>query len=257
MQTNEAMSPSELVCKAAKLTPKGLARAPVGGRCAMCGASHVAGEEIVPFEPLATFTDWQALRAPQSRVICRWCHGVWTRDFTQTHLKSIVCADGVFPAASNDHLAYWLLNPPDGPWVFLQGDQKVQHVVWRAPVNLSREVYQIRAGESILTVRRESLQAGAMAAKELADKATELRGAKRGAPYKSPFVSLSRDRDSPSQGALRPELLRHASSDPLTAKNIATIHSLTAGELWALTSVLYAINPNRPEPKFNQEDVAP
>ncbi|MCM3609532.1 hypothetical protein M4D49_29080 [Cupriavidus pauculus] len=239
---------SELACRAIGREPKGTFIAQEAGACAMCGRRHETGESVVPFQPQASFTDWTALRAPASQFICKWCDAVWDRDFTQTYLKTIVCEAGVFPAASNDHLAYWIMNPPEGRWLFLQGDQKIQHVVWRAPVNRSREVFQVRAGESVLTIRSRQLHAGLAAVKGLAAKATELRGVKRGAPFKSPFISLSRDLDSPSQGVLRRELYAHAAEDPLTAQNIAIVGALTGGELWALTSILYAKNPHRPEP---------
>ncbi len=243
----EILYASELACQAVGRRPRGSAVAKDGGACAMCGRPHGPGDSVVDFEPQSSFTDWAALRSPSSRLICVWCDGVWDRDFTQAYLKTIVCREGVFPAARNDHLAYWIMNPPEGPWLFLQGDQKIQHVVWRAPVNHSREVFQVRAGEAVLTIRTKQLQAGVAAVKALAAKATELRGSKRGAPLKSPFVSLSRDLDSPSQGVLRRELHAHAGNDPETARNIATVSAMTSGELWALTSLLYAKDPHRPD----------
>lgn len=208
---------------------------------------------MVAFEPSISFTDWASLKAPGSRHLCLWCDAVRDRDFTQTFLKTVITSEGIFPAASNDHLAYWHLNPPQGPWLFLQGDQKIQHVVWRASVNLNPAVYQVRAGDSCLTIRRQHVMAGVIAAKALAATATHLRGTKRGAPLKSPFVRLSRDLDSPSQGFLRHELIAHGRGDSETAGHISTINRLTAGELWALTSVLYAQSPHKPQPILAKE----
>lgn len=202
---------------------------------------------VVPFTPAPSFTDYPALLHPESSDICRWCDAVWNRDFTQSYLKTVITDEGIYPAASNDHLAYWLTNPPAGSWLFLQGDQKVQHLVWRTPVNTSQEVFQVRFGELIFTIRREHLMAGAKAASELAQVATALRGATRGAAFKSPFISLSRDVDSLRQGQLRAELLVAAQTDPRVRELCATISSLTAGELWGLTAVLYAANPNKPQ----------
>lgn len=239
---------SELACKAAGRSPVGEHQATEIGRCAMCARPHEQGESVAAFNPLTSFTDWASLKAPASTSICRWCKSVWDRSFTQTWLKTVVTPEGIFPAARNDHLAYWMLNPPQGPWLFLQGDQKIQHVVWRAPVNYSPDFYFVRAGESLLSIRRQHLRDGVEAVRALAATATQLRAAKRGAPLKSPFLTLSRDRDAPSQGALRHELLKHAQTDKDTARQVDVVGNLTAGELWALTAVLYAADPHRPDP---------
>lgn len=242
----DVMFPTELACSAIGREPSTRNITATDCTCAMCGRPLPTGSAFAPFEPQVSFTDYTALRSPASNVICPWCDETWDRDFTQTWLKTIICREGIFPAASNDHLAYWLLNPPSGDWIFLQGDQKVQHVIWRAPINRSQEIFQVRAGETLLTIRRKHLQRGAEAARDLAAVATDLKEPKRGAPFKSPFLSLSRDRDSPSQGVLRPELYKHAGTDRRTHQHIDTINALTAGELWALTAVLYAQNPTRP-----------
>lgn len=239
--------PSQFACEAAGQPASVGTPAHAGGACAFCARPHQVGEPVVDFQPGNTFTDWAALKAPGSRYLCVWCDAVRSRDFTQTYLKTVITREGVFPAASNDHLAYWHLNPPEGPWLFLQGDQKIQHVVWRAVVNTSTDVYLVRAGDTCLTIRRGHVELGAHAAKALAATATELRQAKRGAPLKSPFVSLSRDMDSPSQGFLRRELIEHGRTHAQTAQQIKVINSLTAGELWALTSVLYAKSPSKPQ----------
>lgn len=249
------ISPSQIAVQAANMTTRGLAKAQTHGRCAMCGTQHQAGADVVPFLPPETFMDYAAMRAPESKEMCVYCDAVWCRDFAQTYLKTIVCDEGVFPAASNDHLAYWLLNPPKGAWLFLQGDQKIQHVVFRAPVNHSQEVYQVRMGDAVLTVRREMLIAGAEAARELSDVATQLRRQtnKKAPALKSPFHSLSRDCDSQTQGQLRIELIKEAQTNQRVASLANTISKLTAGELWGLTSVLYAANPTKPEPKISKE----
>lgn len=221
------------------------------GRCAMCGHGYTSGQRVSPFAPPPTFMDYPALAASSSRYVCRFCDAVGTKAFMQTHLKTVMCAEGIFPAASNDHLAHWLQNPPCGNWLFIQGDQKVQHQVWRAPVNTSTDMFKVRAGELVLTVRRDWMMRGLHAAQQLARIATDLRTAKsgsaRGAPLKSPFVSLSRDIDSCSQGQLRHELVAHAVADEETRLHVRVINALTAGELWGLTSVMYAKNPHRPE----------
>lgn len=247
------ISPSKIGCMAIGKGPAKGIPAATAGACAMCGQHHEAGTEVVAFKPPDSFTDWAALKTPTSKVICRWCAQVSEKFWMQKCLKSIVTMDGVFKAASNEDLAYWLTNPPqNGPWLFLQGDQQMQHVIWRAPVNWSPLIFQIRAGETILTIRHEHLMQGIESAKALTEKANELqklaRKGKRGAPFKSPFVVLDRDRQALSQGTLRTELMDHAKEDAQTAAHIRNITQMTPGELWALTSVLYAANTKPSEP---------
>jgi CRISPR type IV-associated protein Csf1 len=248
------ISPSQIAAKAARLAPSGMFRAPAPGLCAMCGTHYEHGESVSPAVLPETFTDYSALRNQGGDHICGWCTAVMNRDFSQTHLKSVICAEGVFSAASNDHIAYWLMNPPAGAWLFVQGDQKVQHIIFRTPVNHSQDVFQVRLGETVVTIRRAMLAQGKEAANALAAVANDIRfrDGKRGAALKSPFVSLSRDFDALSQGVLRRELLVEAQEKPEVKRLVNIIQKLTAGELWGLTAVLYATNPHRPEPKTSE-----
>lgn len=242
------LSPSELAVRALGRQPIGVQVAKAAGVCAMCGHSHVPGDLVNPFSPEDSFTDYGLLRGRGSKVLCGWCAGVWNQEFTQKLLKTVACSEGIFPAASNNHIAYWLMNPPEGQWLWVQGDQKRQHIVWRAPVNTSREVFHVRFGENDLCLRRAMLQPAVDAARRLAKAASANR---KGAPLKSPFTALSRDMDSNSNGTLRRDLYLLADSGTPEAaqvkEDMALICSLTPGELWALTALLYADNPHRPE----------
>lgn len=212
----------------------------------MCGFAHGEGDPVGPFEPGNLFTDYGALRGPGSDLACGWCLATWTKPFLQRHAKSVICSEGVFPAASNDHLAYWMLNPPAGEWLFIQSDQKMQHLLWRAPVNNGQEIYTVRFGEKLFTLRPRFLREGADAAKRLAER---LSAKRKGAHLKSPFIRLSRDVDTPAHGTLRREAYLLA-SEPDAARDIECLHRLTPGELWGLTAVMYATNPNRPAPSL-------
>lgn len=243
------ISPSKLAAQAAGLSCSGMHAALTHGQCVMCGLEYSVGDKIVPFLPPKSFMDYSALRNQGGSHICGWCNTVWSKVFSQNYLKTVICSEGIFPASSNDHIAYWLLNPPEGQWLFLQSSQKVHHITFRTPINYSRDVYQIRMGENLVTIRRNMLIEGTQAAKELTEVANQIRYAsgKRGTALKSPFVSLSRDFDALSHGALRHDLITKANEMPSLQTHVKTITRLTAGELWALTAVLYALNPHRPE----------
>jgi CRISPR type IV-associated protein Csf1 len=231
------ISPSQIAVQAAGRPPMGVLKAPTSGRCAMCGQTHAEGELVTPFAPEDSFTDYGSLKAPASKVLCGWCAATWNADFTQKALKTVMCKDGVFAAASNADIAYWLKNPPEGQWIWVMGDQKRQHIVWRATVNASTEMFQVRLGESNMTVRRKKVVEAVDAARRLATAASVGR---KGAPLKSPFLRLSRDLDDPSHGAIRRDLHRRAATEPDIQKDIAIVQSCTPGELWALTAALYA-----------------
>jgi len=238
-------SPSKVAIQAAGRSPVAVQQAKGHGICAMCGYPHAAGDAVVPFKPGDdSFTDYAALKGPNSDLICGWCAAAWNIDFTQRALKSVMCADGVFSAASNADIAYWLHNPPTGAWLWIMGDQQRQHIVWRATVNVSTEVFQVRQGENNMTIRRKRVFEALDAAKRLAAVASVGR---KGAPFKSPFVRLSRDLDEPSHGRIRHDLHAKALTDPQVAFDVRLVQSCTPGELWALTAVLYASpNPERP-----------
>jgi CRISPR type IV-associated protein Csf1 len=253
------ISPSQVALQAARRQPLGILSATQDGVCAFCGVAHTQGERVVPFSPEDSFTDYGSLRGSGSKFLCGWCAGTWNVDFTQTALKAVMCSEGVFPSASNADIAYWVMNPPKGKWIWVMGDQKRQHIVWRATVNTSTDIFQVRLGESNMTIRRAKVGQAAAACVRLAAVASEGR---KGAPFKSPFVSLSRDLDSTSHGIIRPDLHRKALDSSIVKADIALVQSCTPGELWALTAVLFpkkeALNapvilPPNLRPIFNKE----
>ncbi|MGF6440143.1 type IV CRISPR-associated protein Csf1 [Paraburkholderia youngii] len=241
------ISPSRLTIEAAGLSPVSTHKAAHAGICAMCGYPYQAGDPVLAFRPESSFTDYGALRGQGNKAIDGWCAATWTREFTQTHGKAVVSRQGVFKAASNNDIAWWLLNPPEGPWLFVQMDQQVQHLFWRAPVNYSRDVFFIQYGEARLTVRRENLARGADAARRLAIVASEGR---KGAALKHPFVRLARELDEPLHGLLRPNLYKIANDRVEVGADIDIVAGLTSGELWGLTAVLYATESAVPERKL-------
>ena len=239
-------SPSEIAVRASGLKAAGVIKAKVAGQCAMCGFSHEKDALIVPFAPGDSFTDFTVLNARHSKVICGWCAQTWKQpDFTQKYTKAVFTKDGVYPAASNAHIAYWLLNPPKGQhWLWTRGDQKRMHIVWRAGVNYSDQVFQIRAGEVNLTIRSHHLRLALESAKDLARMISANR---KGPPFKSPFISLDRDIADMAFSALRTDVLKLAQNDATAADHVAILNACTAGEFWGLSALLYA-SPEKPEP---------
>lgn len=242
------ISPSQFVLTAAGRMPPTGQPARDAGRCAMCGMAHEINDLVLPFAPADSFTDLPSLAAPASRVACVWCIGVWDQDFTQRHAKSVVTADGVFPAAKNDHIAWWLANPPSGPWMMFLSDQKQQHLVWRTPVNAGNDVFQVRFGAKILTIRHTKLQAAVEACREIC---LGLSANRKGAPPKSPYRSLDREIADFRHAQLRKEVYELVQASPQFDPHLQVLLNLTPGEIWALTALLYAKNPEKPEPSLH------
>lgn len=243
------LSPSRIALQAAGRGPVGAFKAKCDGECAFCGHTYSAGDLVMPFAPESSFTDYGSMKSPGSKFLCGWCAGAWNVDFTQKALKTVMCSEGVFPAASNADIAYWLMHPPEGDWIWVMGDQKRQHIVWRATVNTSQEIFQIRQGENNMTIRREHLLAAVKSARTLAVVASTGR---KGPALKSPFMRLSRDLDEPVHGMIRDDLHHLAQIDTQVRFDVRTLQSCTPGELWALTALLYA-DPSavRPQALFS------
>ncbi len=246
------ISPSELLVQATNLPLKGGIPATEDGNCAMCGQSHRKGQLVQPFRPAASFSDLSSLAYKGSKTVCQACIAIWTLDFTQRYAKSVVCSEGLFPAASNDHIAHWLFNPAHPPFLFYLSDQKQQHLAWRAPVNLNRKIFFVRYGFKIFTIRLQHLIDATEACKVLATAISDARRAsgKKGAPVRSPFVSLPRSSDSLTNGTIREDVMRLAQQVPPLMEKVDIILACTPGEIWALSAAIYAKAPHQPQPSM-------
>ena len=246
------MRPTKFILDAIGEHPAKAGQATEPGVCAMCGFTHEIGDPVVPFAPGGSFTDYTNLLAPESKLICGWCAACWRRDITQTYLRSVVTPEGIFPCASNDHIAYWLTNPPASPFMIFLGDQQQQHVVWRTPVNATGEAIVMRFGERLMVIRPLHLRLATEAARRLAEAITERRAAKRGrgrpAACKNPFVRLSRNLDEQRHGILSEEAFETVDEKEALRPHLEALLSATPGEIWALNATLYAKNPNHPDP---------
>jgi len=237
------LSPSDIVVKAAGLSlPKGEA-ATSNGRCAMCGKVHHIGDGVFPFEPETSFTDIASLSDPTSRYTCTACVAIWNGEIMRAVGRTVINSEGVFPANKSMHIAYWLLNPPKPPFLFMLSDQQLQHLAWRTPVNYSQKIFQIRFGSKLLTIRRDRLTDAVASCNTLCAAASVGR---KGAALKSPFMSLTRDLDSVRHGKFNPNVLKAVASNPELSVHIDRINQLSPGEMWALSTVLYAV-PERPD----------
>jgi CRISPR type IV-associated protein Csf1 len=71
---------------------------------------------------------------------------------------------------------------------------------------------------------------------------------RKGAALKSPFLSMARELDDLKHSKINPNVIKAVNANPDLQPHLDLINSLTPGELWALTALLYAKEPHRPEP---------
>lgn len=247
-------SPSKVLVQYLKMPPAGTERAEHEGRCVMCGGTYAKGEPIEPWAPQPSFTEYSDLQNPAGAHICGSCVAVLARgkDFTQSYTKSVVCKEGVFGFFSNDAVTHWLLNPPEPPYLMFISTQQQGHIVWKAPVNLSRERMFVRYNDKVLAIRRSHLLAALESAKALSeakiayDLAKEEQEGKKRKGKPPAFIApirMDRSLESAEMGQLATWVDTVAQGDPALMHAAQTLRTATIGEVWALTHVLYSKAP--------------
>lgn len=259
------LSASAIACKAVGLhaAEPDLEELRDGTACVTCGMPLATGDLVARWSPKDSFTDHPALANQNGCYVCQDCHVVLNNgDFSQRWLQTIFHETGCYQTASADMRAYALLNPPPPPFVWVLGDQKVQHIVWKAPVTLSHEAIFIRFGERTLRIRKtylkqlftlvvdglqewnRSLQAEWAKAKEANKKAA----GKAPKEYKTPFLELDREYCSSLHASINPGFALHAKTEngKVAAAAITALENATPGEIWALSSLLFAKSPEPP-----------
>lgn len=153
-----------------------------------------------------------------------------------------------------EHRAWAFLTPPEPPFVIAIQTAKQQHVVWRAPVSLSRDLILVRVGEQIVRLRRPSLIVAREAVVRLHDARKAADGGKQKkatAPaaaesLESPFVTDWKFQSSVG-GVLKNWAATLIAAGAVSASDKAALSLLNAGEIWALQAVLH-LQPVRPDP---------
>jgi CRISPR type IV-associated protein Csf1 len=252
------MSPSKIALHASGFNHISEYTLEEDANCVMCGTAMQKGELASSWKPTSSFTNWSQLRAPQSKHICPDCSGVWRSEFMQTWLNgAIYTAKGVYKVNSADTMAHALLNPPEAPFVWARGDQKIQHLVWRTPVTTDKNLLAIRLGEKIVMIRRlrviDTFKSIREAEEIIKAMPKEKRLPKRANPGNEYgiFKYLDWGVDSVDHGLLSDGFIQYANSEEehaQTFRNLKNqIETLNFGEIWALMILLKSKNPIQPE----------
>lgn len=247
------ISPTQLITRSLGIPHEGTKRASSEGRCVMCGGMYAVGDLVEPFSPKDSFTEYSDLQNPSGTHICGACKATWRKEFMQNYTKSVVCEGGLYPFFSNDAVAYWVLNPPPPPYLMFISTQQLGHIVWKVPVNMSRDLMLVRYNDKVLKIRRDHLLECVSAVRLLSDlllkEVKPGRGRKPTAgAFKNPLI-LDRSLEREGHGRLRDDVRTLPARYPESQAAIDTLDRATVGETWALAHVLYAVDPAMPEAK--------
>jgi CRISPR type IV-associated protein Csf1 len=204
------------------------------------------GDMCIPFSAGAGFMDDLSLAARGSSWTCGYCavllgvEGLRASGYGMFSLE-----DGALPFRKWGDIAKALENPATPPFVAVYATANNQHMAWRAPVNLSRDVFYVRIGLRDLRIRRPFT----LRAVEAAVKIGEFMGV---APTKSslphPYATLSSDLKDHGHGHLRVSATSKGRGKVLLAEarealpeEFSYLDGLTLGETWAMR---FLLSPN-------------
>ena len=237
------MTASELVCRQAGLNPQG-AIGTTETFCLMCGRIIHSGEHRSTFRPSSSFMDSPELCArDKSTQVCGYCVHLTNKSLMLKTQLVCVTQEHVIPAAKLVHKKWLLLNPPEPPFVFLQTETKLSHMIWRTPITVSRNLWYVRLGGRQLTVRLPLVKKALERFKRIAER---FEASKPTQKLRHPFTSLDFElRD------LNAWHIRHDVKPYLHVEDFNCITKLRPGEYWALAILSTKQEPEEPENKLN------
>ena len=239
------VSPSAVVTHALGLASSGedvCGAEQLGECCAVCGIPLVAGEPIDRLVLASSFTNHNDLADPAGRWRCGDCTTVMTESEFQMSLATVcVSARGAVRIMTKQSRAWAFLEPPEPPFVIAIQNAKQQHVLWRAPVNYTREILLVRLGERIFRLRRRALVAARDACFALEE--ARARGIPGWKPEKKDEVDSPFFTDWKGKGAVTGQLKPWYWSLHTSGAVPAALHDILVGlsahEAWALAAVLH------------------
>lgn len=236
------LTSSIIVTRAIGRKPDGIP-APEAGQCAYCGLDIAVGDLYVPFSVGAGFMDELSLAVRGSSMACGHCAVLMGADaLRETSHGVFSLEEGVKPFRKWADIGRALTEPPHGPFVAVYATANNQHMAWRAPVNLSRDLFYVRVGLRDLRIRRQAM----LDAVESAVRLAEFMGRKPTAKsLANPFAVLSSDlKDSATMHGkfiFRGDKATFAEAARALPSDFKAISNLSLGETWALR---FLMSPN-------------
>jgi CRISPR type IV-associated protein Csf1 len=206
------------------------------GRCVCCGAPYEKGDIVSPFKPSSSFMDARALHHQHgvAPFICGACAPFFQKKTMLKVQKALITREAAWPIVRGENRAWFILHPPEPPFAIIFSDAKLQHLLWRTPLTLDVDHWNIQMGARTLTMRRQVVLAAGRACQAIAD--AYLAAEKK--QIRSPFLSLDPKLDDLNTGRLNPRLLKFALEKGFS-QEIKLLQSLTAGDLWGLSCLVF------------------
>lgn len=237
--------PSDLAIQAANLSPASGIPIEEPSVCACCGKPLNPDNEYIQWDIPPSFLDIPMLKKNTGHL-CPACSTVLQSDFTMKMKlsKTVITNDGVYAATSNNDRAYWLLHPPQPPFLFIASSAKKQHLVWKSPVNLDRDRYFIQFGNKQFFIRRKTLEKARLSNEKITNAYAVYQKEKNGRKVnlKSVFAELEREGKSTRHGMINTNIRDFISEkdDPELSEGLSSIERLTEGERWAFGVIIKA-----------------
>ena len=210
--------------------------APEDGVCVACGHPFAKGEPVLlaadQFKA-STANVNEKLAHPESPYLCGCCAAVSGNKGLGALKAAVVTEEGVFPIAKDVHRAWLFLETPEPPFVVTVGLRQKEHLIWRVPPTLSRDLIVARVSDQLYQIRRPKI----LEAIERCDRLG-----------RHPFVRLDREAGDLNHGAIRHEWDKELQKmrPVIEGDDWSFFVSLWPGELWALSAL---VKKNRPEPQ--------
>lgn len=235
--------PSELVASAMNLKPDETlpfwSGAPT--HCSHCAIPITEGEHYSPIKAGEFFSDTRDL-AEKNALVCWRCVHIRALQLLVNLPNSVITATEVYPLKKDVEKAWFLLDPPEPPFVVAFQSSQRQHLIWRTPVTQSKDLILLRYGPDLFTVRPALIRR----ALEIADDL----GKRAGVPWLPPMF-LDRGAAEEFHGRLNPKAIPH-----LTDEEQAFFIQLGAGERWALAYLMHSKRPDPQKPEPSTQKIA-
>lgn len=262
---NEQIFASDIAVQAVKLNLDGIPWSGPTTHCACCARPVLPGDIAVRDKDRfrQSFTDGPSLADRGSGAVCGACSAVMNAGPMSKLQCHVITRNGAFPIGKDVNRAWFLMTPPEPPWVAVISQTTLSHLIWRTPVTIDNNLMIVRLGPRLLRIRRNLLLQGIAdcqvvaealsAAAVVQDGTKQRRAADSYGPLRHPFASLNRDVDDPDFGRIRADayaLLVDPHSPTGLKQSIERLHQLGMGELWALATLVKrrVEVPTEPEP---------